>query len=276
MQPAPETAIPRVRQSKLKAITKYVWDDLVCARQLVLQLLGAAFSTESEQDPFLFRQRVTLTQINEEFNRNHLTVAVELFEQWCASDGRCCNLAFGQLPKNGFEASPPPSPRFGPFYRPPTPRIEQPHDQLLLPLLWLNPNQVIADKEKCSKLLDPSSCLYKECTRMRTRLLTTYPGSIHDPPRMDFHLELIEWPNHDDAVLVDRAKSIQGTIIDCRKKIDCGKAIALEGPVVPGYGPTHLTLAYFPNGIPGFDQYPGHGSYAPWQELTKAFSFLDE
>lgn len=106
------------------------------------------------------------------------------------------------------------------------------------------------ENEKRSKLLDPKSELYRELTNQRNLLEQHHKDGEIAPKRMDFHIELIasnEEPS--DELLISRCQELQGCEIEIEHAI-MKKAIVIRTPYVSGYGCTHITIAYFPNGIP--------------------------
>lgn len=111
-----------------------------------------------------------------------------------------------------------------------------------------NPNAVLVGKERKSKLLAHNSSLYAEASRQRQILESTF-GSLVDAKRMDFHVELIK-DNPTDNLLVERAQLVEGTPINTTVYNKTGKSIGFIGPYVSGYGQTHITLGYFPAGLP--------------------------
>jgi len=110
------------------------------------------------------------------------------------------------------------------------------------------PNSALEGKEKKSKLLKQNSSLYNECARKR-QILENKFGTQVDSKRMDFHLELIK-DNPDNKTLVDRAREIEKMPIDSNVYETTPKSIGIKGPHVNGYGTTHITLGYFPKGLP--------------------------
>lgn len=115
-------------------------------------------------------------------------------------------------------------------------------------LEFQDPNSVIVGKERKSKLLKQDSKLYLEAVRKREILVSTY-GALVDPKRMDFHTELIK-DDPSDELLVERAKQLEGKLIDSNVYEKTPKSIGIQGPHLPGYGYTHITLGYFKNGLP--------------------------
>lgn len=112
-------------------------------------------------------------------------------------------------------------------------------------LEFLSPNQRLADRECRSKLLHPGSQLYRYLERCRAVLESRFPVASK---RMDFHLELAHSPQEADLV-TERAQKLEGRDLPL-SFVPVKKAFCLAGPVVPGYGPTHITIAYFPQGMP--------------------------
>lgn len=113
------------------------------------------------------------------------------------------------------------------------------------------PDEIDEKRERCSKLLKPDSPLYQLVTSLRSILLEKYGARIADPPRMPPHIEVIPWAERETFTreeMLARVKELEGRPIEL--KVSQGKkSIYLETPPVAGYGPTHITIAYFPDGI---------------------------
>jgi len=111
------------------------------------------------------------------------------------------------------------------------------------------------NNELRSKLLDSNSALYKYLTNRRNELILQYGetktgGKIGDA-RMDFHVELIgqiEKPSVE--LLIERAEKVEGHFATIQTEEVLGKALVIDGPWINGYGNTHITIAYFPGGVP--------------------------
>jgi hypothetical protein len=104
-----------------------------------------------------------------------------------------------------------------------------------------------------SKLLKPDSSLYKWLAAQRQAFVDKY-GDRVGPMRMDFHVELIrrdEEPT--EEMLVSRCKLLEGTDVPSTTLGKLGKAIVLTIASVEGYGPTHITITYFPAGVDGVE-----------------------
>jgi hypothetical protein len=111
--------------------------------------------------------------------------------------------------------------------------------------------------EARSKLLCTKSELYSHLQNCHMTLKTVY-GRKMTGKRMDFHAELLcssekKQDRASGILLCTRAQSLQGSFIavhdTCSYSI-LGNAIVLDTPLVESYGPTHITIAYFPNGPP--------------------------
>lgn len=125
----------------------------------------------------------------------------------------------------------------------------------MLPIKFLNPTCLDPARERCSKLLDPKSKLYQHLSTLRERLLTAYPWRIAHPPRMDFHIEVIKWgTTYTETEMLERCAELQGQLISPSTYAQMGKAIVIPTPKVSGYGPTHITLAWFPEGIVSIEE----------------------
>jgi hypothetical protein len=124
---------------------------------------------------------------------------------------------------------------------------------MLFPIEFLDPTTVIAGKEKCSKLLNPRSDLYRHLDALRTRIVKAFPGKVQSPPRMDLHIEMIhkEEVPPQPGCLVKRCALLQGQQIDASPRLmeKMGKALVIPTPAVDGYGDTHITVAWFPEGV---------------------------
>ena len=115
---------------------------------------------------------------------------------------------------------------------------------------FTDPTAIIAGKEKCSKLLDPNSNLFQFVAHCRQMLIKYFGESVISPIRMQPHIEVMAWGQpYEDEEMLKRVAFLQGRKIEPRF-IVCGKAVALAAPVVSGYGPTHITIAHFPKGVP--------------------------
>jgi len=123
----------------------------------------------------------------------------------------------------------------------------------LFPIEFLDPTVVIAGKERCSKLLKPDSALYRHLDSLRKQIEQAFPGKVQTPPRIDLHIEVItnRVPYSEEEVL-KRCAQLQGQQIDASPHLleKLGKAVMLPTPEVDGYGGTHITLAWFPGGVP--------------------------
>lgn len=125
-----------------------------------------------------------------------------------------------------------------------------------LQILFLDPNNRIEGREVRSKLLHPTSALYAHLQAVRNRICARY-GDLVGPKRMDFHVELIHLEelydmSDEDArkTLVARAQKLQGEEMSVFTRGPFGKAVGVLVPFLVRGSPTHVTLAYFPQGIP--------------------------
>lgn len=116
-----------------------------------------------------------------------------------------------------------------------------------------DPDHQIPKKEKKSKLLKTASSLYSVLTVYRSKLLSAYGEDVSDQ-RMDFHVELVkrseEWT---EEKLLDRARELEGRCIDLADTDvwNIGRhSMTIKTGRVMGYGNTHITLAYFKEGVP--------------------------
>lgn len=123
-----------------------------------------------------------------------------------------------------------------------------------LTIEFWEPSQVIPGKERKSKLLHPDSALYRYLDFIRQQLVQQHPQNIA-PKRMDYHIELISQAECDqlngntDSTLVSRCQKLQGLVLNPVEIEPQGKVWAMKTPEVDGYGPTHITIAYYPGGI---------------------------
>lgn len=104
-----------------------------------------------------------------------------------------------------------------------------------------------------SKLIKPDSSLYKWLAEKRKSLVDKY-GDRVGPMRMDFHVELIrkdEAPT--DVLLLTRCRALESYFVEESTLSIQGKAVVLSLYPVVGYGPTHITVAYFPAGTEGVE-----------------------
>lgn len=136
-----------------------------------------------------------------------------------------------------------------------------------LPIEFQDPFTMLPG-ERNSKLLQPDSALVQRLSAMRERLMSVYgPTTIKgDRP---WHIELNRPLSVRDGStsivagrlmeevqekVLSRAAQLQGRIIPVDDKASfaiMGKAFVFNTPAVESYGPTHVTVAYFPNGLPG-------------------------
>jgi len=105
--------------------------------------------------------------------------------------------------------------------------------------------------EGCSKKLKVDSEFVKYLSTLRRNIQekSTTPVKGDDRP---WHIELTK--RSDKDFLVQRSREIQGKIVDVRDlnnyAIMNKKAFVFNTPEVTGYGPTHVTIAFFSNGVP--------------------------
>jgi hypothetical protein len=116
-----------------------------------------------------------------------------------------------------------------------------------------DPENLIPKKERKSKLLKTTSPLYSVLTVYRNKLLAEYGDYVSDQ-RMDFHIELVkkseEWS---EEKLINRAKELEGRCIDLADtdSWNIGRhSVTIKTGRLMGYGNTHITLAYFKEGVP--------------------------
>lgn len=116
---------------------------------------------------------------------------------------------------------------------------------------FLHPDRIDAQRERCSKLLDPDSELYQALLKLRQGLRETYGETIAHPPRMDFHVEVMKWQSsYTEAEMLQRVHQLENQNIQLTLSPFKSKAMVINCPEVEGYGPTHITVAYFPQGLP--------------------------
>lgn len=123
--------------------------------------------------------------------------------------------------------------------------------QLAATIEYLDPTQKIEGKEGRSKLLCPDSKLYSILKKVRDHYIAD--GSVSGDLRSDFHTELIG-SRGNRSQLVPRCQELQGYILDVGSMsnwtIMMEHALVVKTPEVSGYGPTHITVCYFPTGVP--------------------------
>ncbi len=113
-----------------------------------------------------------------------------------------------------------------------------------------SPYSRIKGRECRSKLLDPNSELYAWIDQQRLILEVEF-GHLVAPKRMDYHIELIgNDEKRSEELLNQRARKLHNRKINPNNFQIFDEAWVLETPDVDGYGPTHITIGYFPNGIP--------------------------
>lgn len=116
-----------------------------------------------------------------------------------------------------------------------------------------DPNNAIPKRERKSKLLKNDSALYSVLRAYRNKLESNY-GDLVSNQRMDFHTELIK--RNDDVTedkLVERAQQLEGRCIDLADtdSWNIGRhSVSINTGRVYGYGNTHITVAYFKQGVP--------------------------
>lgn len=104
--------------------------------------------------------------------------------------------------------------------------------------------------EGCSKRLKVDSDLVKYLRTIRTKIQER--SSEITGSNRPWHIEVARRVDRDK--LVDRAMEIDGKIVDVANSknylVMNQNALVLMTPEVSGYGPTHITIAYFPKGVP--------------------------
>lgn len=127
---------------------------------------------------------------------------------------------------------------------------------LILKVHFIDPNNRLKGKERRSKLLDPKSDLYKWVDNEYKLLIEKYGDTSQEglvgSKRMDYHIELIKGRKEaTDELLVERAQQLEGKeVIIPQKLSSMGRALVVDGPNLEGYGNTHITVAFFPKGVP--------------------------
>lgn len=117
--------------------------------------------------------------------------------------------------------------------------------------------------ERNSKLLNPESELVRSLSRLRGRFRAKYGANMS--AERPWHIELNRrWYPTDGSTtcvfrrvlqetegkVLSRAATLQGQTVDPSAFVVLGKALVLTTPSVEGYGPTHITIAHFPAGVP--------------------------
>ncbi len=119
------------------------------------------------------------------------------------------------------------------------------------PIKFLNPTIIDEIKEKHSKLLDPASELYEALAVLRKDLRNTHGDLIFHPQQMDFHIEVIPRDSvYNKEELLSRVQQLEGQVVEFRISHFNNNAMVINCPIADGYGPTHITVAYFPNELP--------------------------
>jgi hypothetical protein len=125
------------------------------------------------------------------------------------------------------------------------------------PIKFLRPTEIDPANEKRSKQLDPDSELYAALAARRQELRKVHGDRILHPPQLDFHIEVM--PHCGTAYTEDdvlrRVQQLEGQLVELRISHLHNNAMVVNCPPVDGLGPTHITVAYFPNGLPfpGFE-----------------------
>ena len=120
----------------------------------------------------------------------------------------------------------------------------------MLNIKFLDSKNRINGKERRSKLLDPNSELYQWVDAKYTELVNQYGKQVGEK-WMDYHIELIGRNDvFSDKLLVDRCQELENVPTDLTHLGKMGRAYVLWGPAVSGYGQTHITIAFFPDGVP--------------------------
>lgn len=108
--------------------------------------------------------------------------------------------------------------------------------------------------EGCSKRLNSDSALVQYLTEFRKDIFDRAGGEPVQGNDRPWHIEVVRKGNRGD--LVRNAQRLQGKYVDVSEDFNYtvmrSKAFVLKTPEVPGYGPTHITIAYYPNGVPEY------------------------
>lgn len=114
-----------------------------------------------------------------------------------------------------------------------------------VPVEFLSRSRIVG-RETCSKLLDPSSRLYKILRAVKEHISKRFELTT----RMDFHVQLIK-NAAESAFLEERTRVLQGHVIDLFDLANwyfLRRAFVLRTPEMKGYGATHITVAYISTG----------------------------
>lgn len=109
--------------------------------------------------------------------------------------------------------------------------------------------------ENCSKLIHPDCELFRIRNVWRQRAIDRY-GDLVSPERMPPHIEVITYLKDvpfgglDATEMLRRTQWIEDQPIEVDLIGVLGKALVFLGPEAPGYGPTHVTIAHFQQGVP--------------------------
>ena len=112
------------------------------------------------------------------------------------------------------------------------------------------------DGEGCSKSLNVDSELVKHLQKVRELLHELFPNETIKGADRKWHIELIHRSKRGDNpehFLTHRAGSLQNKTVDAKCTLSYTvmnkKALVLTCPKADGYGFTHITIGYFPDGI---------------------------
>ena len=116
-----------------------------------------------------------------------------------------------------------------------------------LPIQFISTDKRVSG-ERRSKLLKHETPLYNWVENARANLHKAgYVFDTRDP-----HIEVLKEEERDMVELsVARARELQGRLIALSPLIKLGNALVLGTGQVEGYGDTHITIAYFRQGLTG-------------------------
>lgn len=122
-------------------------------------------------------------------------------------------------------------------------------------IIFLEPYRKIPYKENKSKLLEPSSQLYKFVEIYRNNIIK-YSGKVVANKLIDSHIQILNrFEASNITSFLSRVKYLSRFNIDINDVNNYGfmnKAFVLFCPYIPCYGRTHITIAYFKHKKPRY------------------------
>ena len=143
-------------------------------------------------------------------------------------------------------------------------------------IIFLEPYRKIPRKENKSKLLEPSSQLYQFVEIYRNNIIK-YSGEVVADKLIDLHIQILNrFEAGNITQFLSRVKYLSRFNIDINDVNNYGfmnKAFVLFCPYVPGYGRTHITIAYFKHKKPDILQLLklSPNNFKPYDEIKVDF-----